>query len=232
MEWIWLRMRFAATAPFNPESDTHAIDSHAPVWAQAGLQTSCKGATMAATLATPDVILTDKQLSNSAFSHVIHAPVEKVDIAGWLFSLPEAEYRRCCPPDHISCGATSSDEGVPMSINVEMIGQTLMIQHYVAEEHTPSLCRMVSTSDAFTPGGRTRVQVIWTLSVRSIDANSCEYTNSVVAHPTAEFMEFIARHNLSFEAASAARQHDGGDHNRRETPLFAASIERYSLNRR
>jgi len=73
---------------------------------------------MAATLISPDVILTNKQLSNSAFSHVIHAPVEKIDIAGWLFSLPEAEYRRCCPPDHISCGTTSTDDGVPMSINV------------------------------------------------------------------------------------------------------------------
>jgi len=51
-----------------------------------------------------------------------------------------------------------------MSINVEMVGQTLMIQHYVAEVRTPALCRMVSTSDAFTPSGRTRVQVIWTLS--------------------------------------------------------------------
>lgn len=92
-----------------------------------------------------------------------------------------------------------------MSINVEMIGTTLMIQHYVAEVATPTLCRMVSTSDAFTPNGRTRVQVIWTLSVKRIDDRTCEYTNSVIAHPTAEFMEFIAKHNLPFEDATAAR---------------------------
>jgi len=176
-----------------------------------------------------DTILCDKELSNSAYSHIINAPIEKVDIAGWLFKLPEAEYQRCCPPDHISCGTTSTDEGTPMSINVEMIGKTLMIQHYVAEVATASLCRMVSTSDAFTPNGHTRVQVIWTLSVKRIDDRTCEYTNSVVAHPTAEFMEFIAKHNISFEGAAAARQRDGGDHNRRETPLFAASIERKAL---
>ncbi|MFZ0948847.1 MAG: hypothetical protein WB625_25190 [Candidatus Sulfotelmatobacter sp.] len=144
--------------------------------------------------------------------------------------MPEAEYRRCCPPDHISCGTTSTDDGKPMSINVEMIGTTLMIQHYVAEVATPTLCRMVSTSDAFTPNGRTRVQVIWTLSVKPIDDQTCEYTNSVVAHQTVEFMEFIAKHNISFEDAAAARQRDGGDHNRRETPLFAASIERKALD--
>jgi hypothetical protein len=96
----------------------------------------------------------------------IDAPIERVDISAWLFNLPEAEYQRCCPPDHISCGTTSTDDGKRMSINVEMIGSTLMIQHYVAEVATPTLCRMVSTSDAFTPNGRTRVQVIWTLSVK------------------------------------------------------------------
>ncbi len=176
-----------------------------------------------------ETILTDKELSNSAFSHVIHAPIENIDIAAWLLKLPEAEYCRCCPLDHISCGATTTDEGTPMSINVEMIGKTLMIQHYVAQTATPMLCRMVSTSDAFTPNGHTRVQVIWTLSAKRIDEGTSEYTNSVVAHPTKEFMEFIVKHKISFEDASAARQHDGGDHNRRETPLFAASIERHAL---
>ena len=176
-----------------------------------------------------DIVLSEQQLSSSAYSHVIHAPIESVDIASWLFSLPEAEYQRCCPPDHISCASTSTDDGAPMSINVEMVGQTLMIQHYIAEVRTPSLCRMVSTSDAFTSNGRTRVQVIWTLSVKKIDEQSCEYTNSVVAHPTVEFMDFIAKHNVSFADAAAARQRDGGDHNRRETPLFAGSIERKAL---
>ncbi|WP_216856821.1 hypothetical protein [Acidisoma sp. S159] len=167
-----------------------------------------------------DVILGEKLLSSSAFSHVIAVPIDKVDISEWLFGLPEAEYQRCCPPGHISCGATVTDDGTHMSINVEMVGQTLMIQHYVAETATPHLCRMVSTSDAFTPGGRTRVQVIWTLSVKPIDDEHCEYTNSVVAHPTQAFMDFISEHGTTFEQAAAARQHDGGDHNRRETPLL------------
>jgi hypothetical protein len=99
-----------------------------------------------------DVILSDKMLSSSAFSHVIAVPIEKIDIADWSFELSEAEYQRCCPPDHVSCGTTATDGGKPMSINVEMIGQTLMLQHYVAETATPTLCRMVSTSDAFTAG--------------------------------------------------------------------------------
>jgi hypothetical protein len=116
-----------------------------------------------------------------------------------------------------------------MSINVEMIGKALMIQHYVTEVAVPSLCRMVSVSDAFTPNGPTRVQVIWTLSVKRIDDRACEFTNSVIVHPTAEFMDFIAQHKIPFKEAAAARQHVGGEHNRRETLLFAASIERMAL---
>jgi len=179
----------------------------------------------------PDVILYDVDLSNSAYSKIINAPLANIDIAEWLFKLSEAEYQRCCPPDHISCGSTYTDDGKKMSINVEMIGQTLMIQHYVAEVASPTFCRMVSTSDAFTPNGRTRVQVIWTLSAKAIDEKTCEYTNSVVAHPTAEFMDFIVKHNITFEDVAKVRQQDGGDHNRRETPLFAASIERKAMHR-
>jgi len=44
-------------------------------------------------------------------------------------------------------------------------------------------------------------------------------------------MDFIAKNNISFEEAAKARQHDGDDHNRRETPLFAASIERKAMRR-
>jgi len=44
-------------------------------------------------------------------------------------------------------------------------------------------------------------------------------------------MDFIAAHNISFEQAAAARQRDGGDHNRRETPFYAESIARRALAR-
>ena len=176
-----------------------------------------------------DTILADMQLSNVICSCVINAPVEKVDLATWLFKLSEGEYRRCCPPDHISCGTTLTDEGKPMVINVEMIGHALMVQRYVAEIGTPALCKMVSISEAFTPNGRTRVQVVWTLSVKRIDENSCEFVNSMNVHPTAEFMEFIAQHKIKFKDAVGARQRVDGEHNRRETPLTAASIERLAL---
>jgi hypothetical protein len=91
-----------------------------------------------------DTILVDMQLSNVTCSCVINGPVEKIDLAAWLFKLSEGEYRRCCPPDHISCGTTVTDEGKPIVINVEMIGHALMVPRYAVEIATPALCKMVS----------------------------------------------------------------------------------------
>lgn len=174
-------------------------------------------------------VLTDTILSKSAFSAEIDVPIEKIDIADWLFNLAEAEYQRCCPPDHIAAGSTVTDDGRRMSINVEMIGTGLVVQHYVAEEATPTYCRMNSISDVFTANGRTQVNVIWELIAEPIEGGRTRYTNSVTAHPTDAFMAFIAEHGVSYEDAAAARQAAGGDHNKRETPLFAASIARKAL---
>jgi hypothetical protein len=41
-----------------------------------------------------------------------------------------------------------------------------------------------------------------------------------------EFMAFIKQPDVTFEDSAAPRQHDGGDQNRRETPLFAESMQR------
>src|SRR5262249_45124100 len=98
-------------------------------------------------------ILTDMVLVESEKTATIHTPVERVDIADWLLHLPDAEYQRCAPPDHIAAGTTTTDDGRPMSINVEVIGGTLMVQHYVADVHEPHHCRMVSLSDVQTPAG-------------------------------------------------------------------------------
>ncbi len=168
----------------------------------------------------------DRILSQSAYSAEIDVPIGQIDIGEWLFSLPEAEYLRCCEPDHIAAGITTTDDGRRMSINVEMIGTGLVVQHYVAEEVTPTYCRMNSISDVFTANGRTQVNVLWELSAEAIDGNRTRYTNSVTARPTDAFMTFLETHGVAFEDAARARQDAGGDHNRRETPLFAASIAR------
>jgi hypothetical protein len=40
----------------------------------------------------------ENTLVESSFSAVINAPIDEVDIPGWCFSLPEAEYQRVPQP--------------------------------------------------------------------------------------------------------------------------------------
>jgi hypothetical protein len=120
----------------------------------------------------------------------MHVPLEKVNIADWLLTLPDAEYQRCSHA-HIAAGTSTTDDGRTMSIHVETIGDALIVQHYVAEVKEPALCRMVSISDAINKNGRTKVKVEWALSARKIDDQTTEYTNYIHASATDEFMVFI-----------------------------------------
>jgi hypothetical protein len=170
----------------------------------------------------------DYTLSFSTVTATIHASMEKVNIAEWVLHLPDAEYQRCSTA-HIAAGATTTDDGCPMSINVETIGDALVVQHYVAEVLEPHFCRMVSISDSISPMGRTRLQVVWELSARKIDDQTCEYTNHIHSTAIDQTLDFFKKHDIPFERASAARQQASHAHNQEETPKFANSIEQKAL---
>jgi putative intracellular protease/amidase len=170
----------------------------------------------------------DRTLSLSTATAIIQAPIENVNIADWLLHLPDAEYQRCSHA-HIAGASSISDDGRPMSINVETIGDTLVVQHYVAEVQRPNFCRMVSISDSISPAGRTKLQVVWELSVKRIDNQSCEYTNHIHSTAIDQTLEFLKEHNIPLESARAARQQASHAHNLEETPKFAKSIERKAV---
>src|SRR5262249_447151 len=79
--------------------------------------------------------------------------------------------------------------------------------------------------------GWTKIQVIWDLSVTALDSASCRYTNQVLSYPTPAFLETLEVVGISFEDAVADRQAASDDHNRRETALYAQSLERKALAR-
>jgi putative intracellular protease/amidase len=170
----------------------------------------------------------DRTLSLSTVTATIHAPIEKVNIADWLLHLPDAEYQRCAQA-HLAAGGSTTDDGRPMSINVETIGDALVVQHYVAEIHEPHFCRMVSISDSISPAGGTQLQVVWELSVKRVDEKTCEYTNHIHSTATDQTLAFLKEHNIPFERTRDARQHASHAHNQEETPRFAKSIERKAL---
>jgi hypothetical protein len=118
-----------------------------------------------------------------------------------------------------------------MSINVEIIGGTPMVQHYVEQVAEKHLLVLDSVSDLFTTAGRTRILVMWELSVKSLGAGKCEFTNRVRSRATDEFWDFLARQGIPFEVFRTQREPMSTAHNRQETPFFAASIERHALRR-
>jgi hypothetical protein len=168
-------------------------------------------------------------LVNSSFSSTIHAPIEHVDLPTWCFGISEAEYQSCSPA-HVSAGVTTAPDGRRMSINVEVIGGSPMVQHYVEEIAEPHHLRLVSNSDVFTPTGRVKLGVIWDLSVKKIDADSGEFTNGVHSSFTPELLDSLAKQGIPRDVFQSARKPVSEAHNRQETPLFAKSIERHALS--
>jgi hypothetical protein len=49
----------------------------------------------------------DRIIVDSGFSAIINAPLEKIDIPAWCFSLPDDEYQGCSPA-HFAAGSTTA----------------------------------------------------------------------------------------------------------------------------
>lgn len=166
----------------------------------------------------------------SSFTAIINSPIDSIDIPAWCFSLPDHEYQGCSPA-HFAAGATTSADGKRMSINVEVLGGVPMVQHYVEQLAEKHHLVLESVSDLFTTGGRTKILVMWELSVKELSPGKCEFTNRVRSRATPEFWDFLARQGIPFEVFRAQREPISVAHNRQETPFFAASIERHARRR-
>lgn len=171
-----------------------------------------------------------QQLVDSSFNAIINAPIEKINIPEWCFSLSEKEYQGCSPA-HVSAAVTTGADGRRMSINVEVLGGSPMVQHYQEEISEPHHLVLTSFSDVFTPTGRIVIHVQWELSVKKISDTQCEFTNRVLTHATEDMVHALERQGIPFELFKSQRQPVSIDHNRLETPFFAASIERRALGK-
>jgi hypothetical protein len=117
-----------------------------------------------------------------------------------------------------------------MSINVEIISGSLMVQHYVETLGHRNHLILDSEADIFTATGRMRIHVTWELSVKEVGKGKCEFTNRVRSYATEEMLAFLAHQGIPFDEFRAQRQPASIAHNQAETPLFAASIERNALS--
>ena len=163
-------------------------------------------------------------LAESECKAIIDAPIEKLDLTNWVFTLADDEYQRCSAA-HVAAGASTDPAGKRVSINVEKVGN-LIISHYNEDVSEKDHCRVVSTSDVFTPQGRTKLHITWELKATAAGGGRCEFLNRVAVHATPEFHKFLADNKVDVTPAQAAMVKDLQAHNAEETPLFARSIER------
>ena len=159
---------------------------------------------------------------------VIHAPVDKIDIPEWLFTLTDEEYQQCSIA-HIAGAATRSPDGKRMSINVEMAGPGLMVQHWTEETADKQHCRLVSLSDMFIQQQRSKMRLAWDMTVKPLSESSCEFTNSIFLFETDALLAFFENGGAPPEQVRDALQRALDAHNEEETPNFAKSIEMRTL---
>lgn len=113
-------------------------------------------------------------LSIRASRGVINAPIDRIDLSDWAFTLPEHDYQGLSPA-HLAAGFATSPEGKRMSVNLEVIGDNPMAGTLAEKDHLiPE-----SVSDVFATGGRTKIHVLWELSVRASDTQRSEFTDHV-----------------------------------------------------
>ncbi|MFC3653340.1 hypothetical protein ACFONN_17415 [Dyella humi] len=174
----------------------------------------------------------DDLIAMSVVEATIHAPVESIDLTEWVFSLTDAEYQTCSKA-HIAGGATFRIDGKRMSINVENVGN-LLIQHYVEDIAERAHCRLVSMSDSIGPAidERTKVIVVWDLSVQALDAKTTRFTNHIEVRITPDYLEMLEKRGITLEQARVVARKALNAHNAEEAPLYANNIERKAIAER
>lgn len=169
------------------------------------------------------------QIVDTSFSATINAPIEKINLPEWAFNLSEKDYQDCSPA-HVSAAKTIGADGRRMSINVEVLGGSPMIQHYQEEISEPHHLVFGSFSDVYGPTGHAVMYVKWELSVKKISDTQCEFTNRVFSCATEELVHDLEGQGIPFELFKSQHMPVTIAHNRQETPLFAANIEKVALN--
>jgi hypothetical protein len=169
-------------------------------------------------------------ISDCAIRAIVNAPIEKINLTEWLFTLKEHEYQACSVA-HIAAGTTMDKDGKRMSLNVELVGGSLLVQHYIEDISAKDHCRVSSKTDSISPVGNTKLGVTWELKVKKLSDKMSELTNRVVVLFTEEFRDLLKKANISdMEAVKLSMSENVKTHNAEETPLFAKDIERKALN--
>jgi hypothetical protein len=175
----------------------------------------------------PDLSSTTAVLLAQGVAHArIGAPLASINLAEWLFTLSDQEYQACSTA-HIAAASGRTSSGRRLSLNVERVGGSLLVQHYVEEIAERGLCRVQSISDSFTGETRTTLAITWQIEVKPLSENIWEFSNRVFVFSTSEFLDHLRKAGLSDLSPVKQSMTEGLErHNNEETPFFAGDIER------
>jgi hypothetical protein len=168
--------------------------------------------------------------TESTTTAIINAPLETINLTEWLFTLKDREYQECSS-SHIAAGNSVTEDGRRMSINVEQIAGNLLIQHYEEDISKRDHCAVHSVSDSLSPLGRTTLIIKWELKVKKLSDSSCELSNHVVISLTTHFLQLLKEAGISdLDPIRVTMKDNLEEHNKEETPLFAANIQKKALS--
>ena len=152
---------------------------------------------------------------------LINAPKEAFNLHDWVFTLSDKDYQTTAR-GHIGAGSSIHSDGTQTSVNVEIVGGNLLVQHYVAEVKEPDYVKMVTYSDLWLMKlVHVVVKVTWEMRLISVSDSECKFQNTVlVEHPN-----FI----MKILSALALGGFFVRKHNEEETPLFAENLYKRTL---
>lgn len=157
----------------------------------------------------------------------VNAPIESVNLGDWMFTISAEEYAACAS-GHQSAAQGQLASGKRFSVNLEVVGGTFMVQHYVEQvaqrDHvvgfSPNTTFFLSDTDCVF------AQITWELKVVKLDDKSCELTCRVYAESDNEpFVAALKKDAEQNPGEKSALHH----HIDEEAPMFAKDIERKAL---
>jgi hypothetical protein len=154
----------------------------------------------------------------------VGAPLESLDLSAWVFHLSSDEYVSCAPEHHGSVQAALPD-GNRVFVSVETIGGSFMTHDYVEEIAERRRMRAVSLSSLlwWGPALPTAMKVTWDVRLEPLSRKDCQLRCEILVETADEALPAaIARQPLG--AVDSVQAHCS-----RETPRFAADMERKAL---
>jgi hypothetical protein len=154
----------------------------------------------------------------------VGVPIESLDLSAWVFHLSSDEYVGCAPEHHGSVQSTLPN-GKRVFVSVETIGGSFMTHDYVEEIAERSRLRAVSLSSQlwWGPALPAAMKVTWDVRLELLSGKNCQLSCEILVETADEAL-----------LAAVARQPAGAvdtvqAHCSRETPMFAADMERKAL---